>query len=251
MRRLRALVLIGAGLIATSALAAGKISPPGRQVDVNTPIYEFEYSYPAAAGRIPALKAWLDKDAAQKQADIAAGAREASADAKKDRNGFFSAYDSETDWQVVTELPGWLSLSGTVSDYSGGAHPNHGPVALLWDKTNNRKVDVASLFTSKAALTAAIRKPFCAELNRQRADKRGQDIDPKSTDPFDACIDPVGEAVILGSADHAHFTRIGVLIGPYEAGPYTEGDYEVTLPVTPQVLSAVRPEYRAAFALGR
>lgn len=68
---------------------------------------------------------------------------------------------------------------------------------------------------------------------------------------FDACIDPVDSTVILGSADKQHFTRIGVLVDPYEAGPYVEGNYEVTVPVTAAVLKAVKPEYRAAFALGR
>jgi len=230
--------------------AAAAIAPPGRQIEVKTKTYEFSYSYPAAAGRIPALKAWLDKDAAKQQADIAASARQGVA-AAKDVGGSFNGYDSSTDWQVVTELPGWLSLSGTYGDYTGGAHPNHNPIALLWDKTQNRRVEASDLFTSKAALTAAIRKPFCAALDKQRETVRGQPIDPKSKDPFDACIDPVGEAVIFGSADHVHFTRIGVLIGPYEAGPYSDGDYEVTLPVTPAVLAAVRPEHRAVFSLGR
>ena len=68
---------------------------------------------------------------------------------------------------------------------------------------------------------------------------------------FDDCIDPVKSTVILGSSNKRTFDRIGVLVGPYEAGPYAEGDYEVTLPVTQAVLAAVRPEYRAAFSLKR
>ena len=63
------------------------------------------------------------------------------------------------------DLPGWLSLSGTSGDYTGGAHPNHGPTALLWDKTANRQVKALDLFQSKAAFSASIRKPFCAALN--------------------------------------------------------------------------------------
>ena len=94
-----------------------------------------------------------------------------------------------------------------------------------------------------------MRTRFCAALDRQRADKRGQPLDPKRSGLFEDCLDPAGQVVILGSADHAHFTRIGFLMGPYAAGPYVEGDYEVTLPVTPAVLSAVRPQYRAAFAV--
>lgn len=102
---------------------------------------------------------------------------------------------------------------------------------------------------SPAALSAATQTPFCAALDRQRAERRDQPIDPRSSNPFDDCLDPAAQVVILGSADHAHFTRIGFLMGPYAAGPYVEGDYEVTLPVTPAVLAAVRPEYRATFAL--
>ena len=47
------------------------------------------------------------------------------------------------------------------------------------------------------------------------------------------------------------FDRIGFLIGPYAAGPYAEGSYDVTLPVTPAVIAAVKPEFRTAFAAGR
>ncbi|MEO0056797.1 MAG: hypothetical protein RIT17_233, partial [Pseudomonadota bacterium] len=34
-------------------------------------------------------------------------------------------------------------------------------------------------------------------------------------------------------------------------GSYAEGPYEVTLPVTQAVLAAVKPEYKAAFALAK
>ncbi|MCL2660055.1 MAG: DUF3298 and DUF4163 domain-containing protein [Acidobacteriaceae bacterium] len=250
MKKFALWTVVGVGLIA--ALAQGKITAPGREINVKTKLYSFSYSYPAAAGRIPALKEWLDKDAAKQQADIAKEAREAQADAKENDYSFPDVgYDSFTEWQVVTDLPDWLSLSGTTGDFTGGAHPNHGPVSLLWDKTQNRQVGALDLFVSKEAFSAAIQKHFCAELNRQRAKKRGQPVDPASKDPFDACLDPSEQVIIPGSADHAHFTRIGILMGPYAAGPYVEGDYEVTLPVTQEVLSAVRPEYRAAFALGQ
>ena len=99
------------------------------------------------------------------------------------------------------------------------------------------------------ALSAAIRAPFCAALNQQRAEKRGEPVDPKSKQEFDTCIDPAKQTVILGSTDKAHFNRIGILVDPYAAGPYAEGNYEVTLPVTAAVLKAVKPLYRRAFAV--
>lgn len=244
-------VVVMAAMLAGTAAAkpAPRPAPPGRSVEANTPLYSFSYAYPAAAGRIPALKAWLDKDLAANRASIAAQARDGQAEAKKDKFPF-NSYDSSTDWQVVTDLPGWLSLSGMQEEYTGGAHPNHGPTALLWNKATGRRVKAIDLF-DKPALTAAIQPAFCAALNKERAERRGETIDPASTDEFDKCLDPADEVLILGSADRQHITRIGILIGPYEAGPYAEGDYDITLPVTPAVLAAVKAPYRAGFAVAR
>jgi hypothetical protein len=244
---------------AAAALAATAPLPPApptatpgvaRAVSESNVSYSFAYAYPAAAAAIPALKDWLDADLAKSRKEVASEAHEAKQDAAA--NGYpFNPHSSETRWQVVADLPGWLSLSALTSGYSGGAHGNYGFIALLWDRQAGRQREAASLFAGKAALAKALTPAFCAELNRQRAEKRGQPVDPASTDSFDQCIDPSASTLILGSADHQHFTRIGVLIGPYEAGSYAEGSYEVTLPVTPAVLAAVRPEFRAAFAVQR
>ena len=131
----------------------------------------------------------------------------------------------------------------------GGAHPNPWQEGLVWDKRTGTRHRGTDFFLSPAALSAAIRVPFCAALNKQRAEKRGEPVNPKSKDQFDECIDPAKQTVILGSADKAHFTRIGILVDPYAAGPYAEGNYEVTLPVTAAVLKAVKPLYRRAFAV--
>jgi hypothetical protein len=40
-----------------------------------------------------------------------------------------------------------------------------------------------------------------------------------------------------------------VLVAPYNAGPYAEGSYEVTVPVTPEILALVKAEYRDSFAV--
>lgn len=221
-----------------------------RQDKQSNDLFEFEYSYPAAAGAIPKLKAELDADLAKQKAALVASAKEQQAESKK--QGFpYNPLGNWIAWKVVIDLPGWLSLSADLSEYSGGAHPNHGFNALVWDRKADQRRDPLDLFTSKEALSRAIRRPFCAALNRERGEKRGEPVKPGSTDEFDQCIDPVASTVILGSSNRQAFDRIGVLVGPYEAGPYAEGDYEVTLPVTDAVLGAVKPEYRAAFAVKR
>ncbi|NOU03544.1 MAG: DUF3298 and DUF4163 domain-containing protein [Novosphingobium sp.] len=241
---------------ATTAAAPASAAPPSvppaqaRSVEDKTPLYDFDYAYPAQAAAIPALKAWLDGDIAKQKADIMSSAKDGRDGAKE--SGFpFNPYGHSTSWDVVTDLPGWLSLSAQRWEFTGGAHGNPWSEGLLWDKAAGKRRDALSLFTSKAALSAAIRAPFCDALDKQRAERREAPVDRAGGDMFDECIDPVNSAVILGSADKQHFTRIGVLVDPYEAGPYAEGNYEVTVPVTAVVLQAVKPEYRAAFALGR
>lgn len=221
-----------------------------RKVEEENALYAFAYAYPAEAAAIPALAAALDADLAEQRSEIAAEAREGKAAAGE--TGFpFNPYDYSASWSVVTETPGWLSLSGTRGGFTGGAHPNHWNDALLWDKQANQRRNALDLFTSKAALTAAIQAPFCAALNRERAKRRGEPVQPGSGDPFAECIDPAESTIILGSSNKRAFDRIGILVDPYEAGPYVEGDYEVTLPVSAALLRAVRPEYRQSFATGR
>lgn len=234
-----------------SAVAAAKADPAvARSVEDKTPLYEFGYAYPAEAAAIPGLKAWLDADLDEQKQGIMDGAREGRAAAKE--SGYpFNPYGHSTAWQVVASLPGWLSLSAQRWEFTGGAHGNPWSEALVWDKTSGARLKPIDLFTAKAALTAAIQTPFCAEIDKQRAEKRGEPVSRDSGDPFSECIDPAQSTVILGSADKQHFTRIGVLVDPYEAGPYAEGNYEVTLPVTAKVIAAVKPQYREAFAAGR
>ena len=233
--------------LAAAALVA---APPAISVKRETPLYEFEYSYPPAAAAIPGLRARLEADRAQRLAKLTADARNGQAEAKK--GGFpFHRYSWSQTWQVVASPPGWLSLSAAYWNYTGGAHGMSWSGAMLWDRKANLPRNPLDLFTSKAALAQAIRAPFCAALNRARIAKRGGTIKPGSTEMFEECIDPLKQTVLLGSKSKLAFDRIGILIAPYEAGPFAEGGYEVTLPMTPAVLAAVRPGFRRSFAVGR
>jgi hypothetical protein len=237
-----------AGAHAGAAVEADSAVGGARSVKQENDLFSFEYSYPAAAGAIPALRAMLDADLNKQLGELRKSSSKARDDAKKE--GFdYRAYSRIQSWKVVTDVPGWLSLSAEFYDYTGGAHGNHWFGSMLWDKQARKPRDPLEPYVSKEALSGAIRKPFCTELDRQRAAKRGKPAVPGSTDEFDACIDPVAETVILGSTNGKTFDRIGILVPPYEAGPYVEGNYEVTLPVTPALLEAVKPEFRPAFSV--
>lgn len=222
--------------------------PAGRNEKVTNDLYEFEYAYPGKVAAIPDLKALLDKRLATSRAELEKSSRHDQAEAKKD--GYpYRAHSSGAKWQVVADLPRWLSLSAEMYEYSGGAHGMTFFDALLWDREQNLARTAADLFISKAALSSAIREPFCAALDKERAKRRGGPVDRQSGDEFDACIDPAEHAVILGSINGHTFDRIGILVEPYAAGSYAEGTFDITLPVTDRVLGSVKPAYKSEFSV--
>lgn len=243
MKRIFAAIVLGTALHSAMPAAA-------RTVKQSNALYEFEYAYPVAVDAQPALRRRIEADLARQLAKLKADAGAGQAEARANKFEYHP-YSWNQTWQVVTDLPGWLSLSATYWAFSGGAHGNTWFGAMLFDKRAKTPRDPLTLFISKAALSKAIRTPFCAALNRQRAEKRGEAIKPGSTAMFDECIDPVGQTVLLGSKSRRSFDRIGILVAPYEAGPYAEGAYEVTVPVTPAVLAGVKPQFRNAFAVTR
>ena len=83
-------------------------------------------------------------------------------------------------------------------------------------------------------------------LGAERKKRMGADF---VDDGFFPCPAIADLTLLVGSSDKRAFNRIGLIAAPYVAGSYAEGPYEVTLPVTPALLEAVKPDYRGAFAL--
>ncbi|MFW2851590.1 DUF4163 domain-containing protein [Sphingomonas sp. TX0543] len=235
-------ILMSAAIVLT--VATGAVA----QQRAATQDYKFTYSYPAEAARIPALRGWLEADKAKLRASIATDAAEGRRAARK--GGYpFNAYEAQKTWKVVTDTPRFLSLSGDVYSFTGGAHGNPGSLTLVWDKSAGRPLDPKAIFLSSAALQAAVSQPYCAKLDAERTARRG--ARPAGDDMFSQCPKVGDLTVLLGSSNRKRIDRIGLIADPYVAGPYAEGAYEVTLPVTPAVLRAVKPAYRAAFSIGR
>lgn len=236
MRIGRAWMMLAAG--AAPAAAAGAAQETG-----------FRYTYPPAAARIVPLRRWLEADRTTLYARFLVDTRVAQREARKD--GYpYRAWDFQKEWSVVTETPRFLSLSGSLYAFTGGAHGNTGSLALLWDKRAQRRLALTAVFGSPAAIQAALGADFCGRLDVERASRRGARV-TRGTGPFNDCPKVSEATLILGSTDRRAIDRVGLLVDQYVAGPYAEGMYEVTLPVTPRLLAAVKPEYRAAFAVAR
>ncbi len=239
-----AVIVLAAGM--SSLVSAQRPQP---KVAVKTADYEFSYSYPVQAAAIPPLAGYFEAERARVRAALVKDATEGRQEAKQ--SGYsFNPYETAIVWDVVTQTPRLLSLSGSFYGFSGGAHGNIGSDSLVWDKQRRERLKPVALFISPDALWAAIKLPYCRALDAERAKRRGEAVG-KSTDPFDACPPLKDLTLLLGSSNRLAINRIGLIADQYVAGSYAEGPYEITLPVTDAVIAAVKPGYRAAFALGR
>ena len=214
------------------------------QAAETTPNYTFDYAYPAAAGQIGPLRAWLEADKARMRAKLAADAAAARADAKKE--GFpFRSYDASKTWKVVTSTSRFLSLSGDLGSYTGGAHGMSQSLSLVWDKKAGRQVKSKDVFVSSAVIQAAFGTAWCAALKTERTKRLGADA---GQDDIFKCPKVSELTLLLGSSNGQVINRIGLIADPYVAGSYAEGPYELTLPVGAAALRAVKPAYRKDFA---
>lgn len=231
-----------------SATASATSRSTGRAESVkeDSDLYSYEFSYPAPVGAHPELAAHLKAEAAKAKAGMIAEATAAKADARV--NDYpYRPHSLGEEWQVVADLPGYLSLSNAFYTYAGGAHGMYGMKGYVWDKANRRGFASEELFRSPAALGAAIGKGLCAALNQERV-KKGMEPEQEAGGVFPACPGVDEATVLVGSSNGKTFDRITVWYGPFVAGSYAEGAYELDFPLTAAMWGAVKPAYRAAFS---
>lgn len=213
---------------------------------------EFSYEWPAAVAAQPALakllRAERDRLLAQEKVEWSDALADSPIDCAPCRNRSFAKQ-----WQVVADTPGYLSLSGDFSTYTGGAHGMYGLESLVWDKAKQRAMGGHELFRSAAALDEALSARLCRALNAERQKRRGEAVPPPEQEDtgFNSCPSVAEATVLVGSSTGKAFDRIGIWFGPYVAGPYAEGAYELDFPVDAAVLGAVKPEFAAALVVKR
>lgn len=211
-----------------------------------TPDLDFAYRWSAEANAVPALAQRFRNNAARQRREM----NSAAANEKKAREKMgmreWSGLQFSRDWATAGQSPRLLSLIGSTSSYTGGAHPNSGTSALLWDRKLGRQTTYAALLNPGQSWGGAIRTPFCTLLDRERAERRQEKI-ARGGWPSQC---PELKELTVALADHDHdgrFDHIDVTADSYVAGPYAEGPYEISLPLTATMLQRLKPEYRASF----
>jgi hypothetical protein len=213
--------------------------------DEDTNLLEFHYGWSAEAAAVPPLAKRFRAELDRVKAELLTSAR--ADKTERGKQGFpFNGYSSSTEIKTAGQSARLLSLSVDVASFTGGAHGNYGMSGLLWDRQAQREIEVADLFAAPANMDRLLTQPWCDALNNARSAKREEPVGGDSM--FDECP-KLGEISIIPTDKDGNgkLERLMLVADPYVAGPYAEGDYEIDLPVTPDLIAAIRSEYRESF----
>lgn len=233
----------------TTALAVA--APASAQVNLASrdALVEFRYAWPTEARVIRPLDARFRADAARQKRD-ALTAAQADRRARLSMKAPFNRHYFMRVWSARGQSARLLSLESQTDTFTGGAHPMSSTGALLWDRALGRAVTHDSLLQRAGGWSAAIRKPFCNILDKERARRRGGPV--RRGDSFGACPALKDLTVSLQDGDRdRRFDRIRVIADPYVAGPYAEGKYVISIPVTAAMVARLKPAFRASFEAQR
>lgn len=233
-----------------SAAAAPAAKPPepvakAFVADEENDLIEFHYAWSAEAAAVPQLVERFRSEMDKEKRELIAGAEDDKASREKD-GVEFHGYMSSTDYKTAGQSDRLLSLLVEVGTYTGGAHGNYGVGALLWDRTAGKEIKFTDLFTAPANMDRLLSQRWCDALNIEREKKRGEPVG--GGDLFDDC--PKLDEIAIIPTDknrNGRFESLGLVASPYVAGPWVEGSYEIELAMTPELLAALKGDYRTSF----
>lgn len=207
-------------------------------------LLDFSYSWPVEAAAIPALAARFTRDMELAHKDAVDTANE-DQKAHASMGGEFHGHQFQRSWSTAGQTPALLSLVATTSAFTGGAHPNHGSSALLWDRAAGREIKLAALYPRESTFAGLVTDDWCKAIDKARLDRRGG---VAMGGEFDQCPPLTDLAIVPADSDgDGKFDRLRFLADPYVAGPYSEGDYEIAFALEPAWIAAMKPEWRSSF----
>lgn len=234
-----------AAALAILAVAAAK--PPPRPIPAAdliirqaSPALDWRWRAAPEAALEPGLLRRMRAAALADAAKARAGAARDAAAAR--RAGIpVRAYETITDWSLAAETPRLLALAGQTYSFTGGAHGNTGYAIELWDRATNRPLAIDALFTDWPRARKLIEPEYCKALAAEQKTRRGGAL---LAGEFDKCPKLSEQPIVPWGGLGTRAPQFRVLLGPYVAGPYSEGSYLVTATWPEAVRTLVKPAYR-------
>ena len=241
-----------AGIVASMVSAAPAQIRPFNYTFKNK-YAEVDFSWSKEAAAVPALVKRFRSDMAKARVDsIQCGKLETEIRRKTGSPVPSVICSSSTKVTTSGQSSRLLSLSRKHWAFTGGAHGNGATSGLLWDRNLRKEISFGSLFLQRNGYSPALRAPYCRALDKERKKRRWSGYQPGAVPEFDACPTFSNLALIPADANHnRRFDRVHVIAAPYTAGSFAEGEYDISLPVTPALIAALKPEYRSSFEAQR
>lgn len=208
-----------------------------------TPWAKVSLTLPEAIKTQPELYASLYR---QEVADLAKYAEGAQADrTEAGGDSAMGPYEKTIVYGDPVQTGRLFSAMRTDFDYSGGAHPNTVATALLWDKTERRRISPADLF-AKGADLSSLERALCDAVNTAKKGRPGATPVKVGGDTW-SCPKLKDVAVVLApGATAGKAGGLTFLLDAYAVGPYVEGAYYLTLPAS-TFQGLLAPAYAAEF----
>lgn len=209
----------------------------------SSPTLDFVWHAPPEISAAPDALSAIRAEANEALAEMREGAREfAQTLAEEGQDPRQLSY--REDWTLSYETPGLMNFTSETYRYDGGAHGMTTFDSLFWDKEAGAAVDRSALFVNWPQARERIGRLFCENLDLMRADRRGGEVGDGGLG-FSDCPDVTDFPWALSNGGIGE-PALKVLVEPYAAGPYAEGSYEVTIPLSDDLRGAMKTAYGPA-----
>jgi hypothetical protein len=240
-------------IFAAAVLVAAAIAPAYADKDENT-IYAVSKSFVDIEVRIQKSLAAFPK---LYEILVAEGKKfgedsknETEEDWRNDKSVFGNPYGFYRTYRLRAVTAQYVSLIVNESEYTGGAHPNHGSKTRLWDRERNTYAEFRALFKNTAGDSADMQTLSKLILASLAAEKKRRDV---PFDPFDmwskdwkADFESFGQPSLAPSTEAGKASGVTFHFSPYEVGPYAEGDYVAFVPAS-ALMPLLTPEAQKLF----
>jgi ABC-type amino acid transport substrate-binding protein len=233
----------GEAAVVTPAEAAAPMA-----FESKTPYAEVSLTLPIALRSQPDLHARLYAANVRDLRTFAEGAQADRTEAGGDEG--LPPYDKSIEFSPGAETTKLFSLMRTVSEFTGGAHPNAQYGAVLWDKALKREIAAADLFVKPADFTA-LDQALCAAINaeKRRRDPAAETVSLTGDGTWKCPRALETPFVLAASTEPGKAGGLTFLVGPYIVGPYAAGSYEVSVPLS-AFRALIAPAYAGEFGGG-
>jgi len=180
---------------------------------------------------------------------------ETAAQWREDKSVFRGlAYNFSRVYRLRAAAGKYVSVIVDESQFTGGAHPNHGSATFLWDRETNARADFKTLFRDTSTGSADMQTLSKLILESLAAEKKARGIPFELTDMWFKDWKPefkmFGEPSLAPSTEAGKSSGVTFHFSPYEVGAYVEGDYVAFVPAS-ALMPLLTPEAQRLFGGAR